>query len=289
MVFLGSASGLTRQRLRGRAYVQLSRDLYVARGSAVTLRVRTEAALLAMPDAVPCGRTAAALLRLPVDDDGLVHLARGRAAPRSERPGVRVHRTPVEPDEQRVVQGLAVAAGSRAFVDLAAVLGLEALVALGDAVVRRDGAAAVAAAVARRTRRPGLPLARRALSLLDGGADSPAETRLRLRLHAAGFTALRHGTVVRDTWGGWIAAPDLGDPQAKVAVQHDGEVHADGGRRQRHHDVLRDELTRQCGWQVVVTTAVDDRRPRQVVERVTHAYLRAAREHGPQVLPAFLR
>lgn len=287
--FLGSASGLSRQRLRGRSYTHLSRDLYVVRHAEVDLRTRTQAALLVLPDAVPCLFTSALLTRLPVEDDGLVHLARHEAAARSKRDELKVHRTPVEKDERLEVHGISVADGPRTFVDLAGRLDLEGLVAVGDVVTRRYGMDALQAAVDRRGRRPGLVLARTALTLVDAGADSPAETRARLRLHAAGFTGLRHGITVRDRGGGWLAAPDLADEGAKVAVQHDGDVHFTGSSAQRRHDVQRDELTRQVDWQVVVATAVEDRRPYLLIEKVTAAYLRAARLWGDAVLPAHLR
>ena len=294
--FRGSASGLTPQRLRGRGYLRLSRDLYVllpAEPSPGTvepdLRTRVEAIRLVLPDAVPCLTTGGALLRLPVDDDGLLHIARHRLAPRSEREGVQVHRIPVEEDERHDLDGLPVADGPRTFVDLSCRLDLEGLVALGDVVLRRWGAGALEAAVDRRPRRPGLPLARRALPLLDARAGSPAESRARLRLHEAGFADLRHGVVVRDVNGGWLSEPDLADERARVAVQHDGAVHFSGGRRRREHDVQRDELTRQMDWQVVVATARDDRAPHLLVGKVADAYRRAARLWGADVLPPHLR
>jgi hypothetical protein len=285
--FLGSASGLSRQRLRGRRYERLSRDLYVPSGADLDLRLRTEAARLALPDGVPCLWTAALLQLLPVDDDGSVHLARHRAAARSERDGVRVHRLTVEADELLDVDGLAVTDGPRTFVDLAAYLDLEQLVAVGDVVLRRWGRAALEAAVARRPRRPGLPLARQALPLLDARSESPAETRARLRLHAAGFVGLQHGVVIRDEAGEWLAAPDLGDEAARVAVQHDGAVHLTA--RQRRKDLQRDEVTRAADWEVVIATALDDARPELLLAKVTAAYRRAARLRGPLVLPPHLR
>lgn len=287
--FLGSASDLTPQRLRSKRYLRLSRDLYVPAETAVDLRTRTSAAVLALPDAVPCLSTAGALQKLPVDDDGIVHLARGGRAARSERTDVRVHRCPVADDERLDLDGLVVTDGPRTYVDLAGRLGLEALVAVGDVVVRRYGVEALQAAVDRRARRPGLPLARHALTLADPGADSPAETRARLRLHAAGFVALRHGVVVRDEDGGWLAEPDLADEQARVAVQHDGVVHLLGDPQQRRQDLQRDELTRQADWQVVVSTALDDRRPHLLVAKVADAYRRASLLRGPNVLPPHLR
>ena len=287
--FLGSASGLSRQRLRGKGYRRLSRDLYLVQPVAPELRTLVEALLLALPDAVPCLYTAALLQRLPVDDDGLLHVARSRRAARSERSGVKVHRTPVEVDEQLDLGGLPVTDGPRTFVDLAGRLSLEQLVALGDVVLRRYDTAALGAAVDRRTRRPGLPLARHALTLLDAGAGSPAESRSRLRLHDAGFPALRHGVVVRDAAGGWLAAPDLADEFARVAVQHEGAVHFEAGVERWRHDLQRDELARQQDWQVVVATALDDRRPHLLVSKVTDAYRRSAVLHGPAVLPMHLR
>lgn len=286
--FLGSTSPYSRGQLRGRSLRRLSRDVYVPRRAEVDLLARARAAVLALPDGVPCGTTAALLLGLPADDDGQVHLARGRRAPRSERDGVRVHRAPVLPDEQHALPcGLVVADGPRVLVDLGRCLSLEPLVAVADVVLRRWGAAALDAALDRGARRRGIPLVRHAVSLADPGSGSPAETRARLRLHAAGFTALRHGVVVRDAAGGWLAAPDLADEHARVALQHDGAVHFRQGRAQA--DVQRDESTRQQDWEVVVATARDDRQPHLLVEKVTGAYRRAARWRGPEVLPPHLR
>jgi hypothetical protein len=287
--FLGSTSGLTRQRLRSRRYERLSRDLYVLRGAAEDLRARTEAALLVLPDATPCRLTAALLQRLPVDDDGRLHLARGETAPRSRRADVVVHRTPVDRDELLDLDGLAVTDGPRTWVDLAPALADEALAAVGDVVLRRYGRPALQAAVERRHGRPGVVRARRILPLLDAGADSPAETRARLRLHAAGFRELRHGVVVRDAAGQWLAAPDLADERARVAVQHDGLVHLLGSAEQRRSDLERDELARQVDWQVVVATARDDRHPHLLIGRLVDAYRRAAVLHGRGVLPPHLR
>jgi hypothetical protein len=287
--FLGSASGLSKQRLRGRSYVQMSRDLYLLREDHLDLRTRVDAALLVLSDAVPCLFTAALLQNLPVDDDGLLHLARGTKSARSERRDVRVHRTPVVDDERLDIAGMAVTDGPRTFVDLAAKLTREGLVAVGDVVLRRYDAEALRAAVDRRTRRPGLVLARRALPLLDAGSDSPAETRARLRLHAAGFAALRHGVAIRDEGGGWLAEPDLADEHARVAVQHDGLVHVVGTPGRRRKDIQRDEVSRQADWDVVVSTALDDAQPDLLVAKVTAAYRRAARLWGPQVLPPHLR
>jgi len=287
--FRGSASGRSRQQLRGRAFSRVLRDVYVLEGRELTLRTRVEAALLLFPDGTPCTTTAAQLQELPVQDDGVTHLARGLRAPRSERAAIQVHRLALLPDEVFELRGMPVTTGPRTFADLAATHPLEELVAVGDVVLRRWGSDAVAEAVARSRRRPGAVLLRQALPLLDAGADSPAETRARLRLHAAGFSGLRHGVVVRDVGGGWLGQPDLADEVAKVALQHEGAVHFQKGERQRRKDLDRDEVVRQEDWQVVSSTALDDAKPDRLIAKVTSAYVRSAKLWGSQVLPPHLR
>lgn len=287
--FLGSTSGRTRQQLRNKRYERQSRDLYVLRDHALDLRTRVAAAQLVVPDGVPCLWTSADLLKLPVDADGVVHLARGDKAVQSTRAGIDVHRLTIGADEQIDLKGLLVADGPRTFVDLGAYLDLEDLVALGDVVLKRWGPDPVASAVARANGRPGVARLRQALPLLDPDSDSPAETRARLRLHAAGFSRLKHKVVVRDIGGGWLGVPDLADEVAKVALQHEGAVHFDKGAKQRRKDVARDEVVRMEHWQVVISTALDDARPEHLVAKMTSAYRRAAHLWGPHVLPPHLR
>lgn len=297
--FRGSGSDLTPQRLRGKRFVKVTRDVYVMKDRAVDLRTRAEGAQLVFPDATVCLWTAALLLNLPLPrfaDEAesrmvneVVHLDRGKHGARSVRPEIKVHRLAIAQAQVYDLYGLPVSDGPRTFADLSAHLALEALVALGDVVARRCKPADILAAVAGHGRRPGAVLLRTALPLLDEGSDSPAETRARLRLHAAGFTALKHKVTVKDRGGGWLGVPDLADPVAKVALQHEGAVHFDRGVARWRRDVARDEVVRQENWQVVASTAIDDARPERLIEKVTAAYLRAAMLWGPHVLPQHLR
>lgn len=286
--FLGSDSGITRGRLRGPGYEHLSRNLYRLVGAELTLPERVRAAQLVFPDGIACHRTGALLLGLPVDDDGVVHLARRAKASRSERTDWLIHRLPLAAHEIATVGGIRTTTSIRTFLDLSATLSLEELVAVGDVVLRRTSRKALEKAVGRASGRRGVVLARTALPLLDAGSDSPAETRARLRLHAAGFTRMRHRVDVRDEGGQWVSRPDLADELAKVAVQHEGLAHFERGAKQRRQDVDRDELTREQGWEVVISTAIDDARPGQLVRKVTAAYLRQAQRMGPRILPPHL-
>jgi hypothetical protein len=287
--FRGSTSSVTRQQLRSRSYQRVLRDVYVLGNATDELRTRVEAARLLFPDAVPCTLTAALLQKLPVDDDSLLHLARGKRASYSRQEGVRVHRLAIPAWQQHSLDGLPVSDGPRTFADLSAHLDLEALVAVGDVVARRWSDEDLGAAVTAHGKRRGAVLLRQALPLLDRGSDSPAETRARLRLHAAGFTELRHKVVVRDLDGGWLCEPDLADATARVGVQHEGVIHFQKGERQRAMDVDRDELARAEDWQIVTSTSVDDRFPDRLIAKVTAAYLRSAQLLGPHVLPPHLR
>lgn len=287
--FLGSSSSVSPKRLRGPGYTRLSRDLYVIGDAALDLRTRVEAARLVFPDAVVCLETAAALIGLPVADDEIVHLDGGKNAVQTERAGIQVHRLGIPRERQFVSQGITLADGPRLGADLSARLTLEGLVALGDQVLRRWPAEELAAAVRAHGSRRGAVLLRQAVPLMDKGADSATESRMRLRLHAAGFTALRHGVVVRDAGGGWLGEPDLADEVAKVAMQYEGVDHFAKGLEQRRRDLDRDEVVKAEGWEVVAATAIDDRRPARLVERLTRAYLRQAQLLGPHVLPLHLR
>jgi len=287
--FRGSASEHSRQQLRSPRFRRVARDVYVMADRAVDLRDRVRAAQLVVDDGVPCLATAALLQRLPADDGGVVHLARGRRGIVSTRPGIEVHRLAVADDELMDIDGLLVTDGPRTLADLSAHLDLEELVALGDVVVRRWGRADVERALHRAAGRPGVARLRQAVPLLDPGSDSPAETRLRLRLHAAGFVGMRHGVAITDEDGNWLVSPDLADEVAEVALQHEGAVHFQRGERQRRKDVDRDEGARRRDWEVVVTTSLGDAQPSRMIERVTAAYLRQARLLGWDVLPRHLR
>lgn len=293
-VFLGSSSPYSRQQLRAHRFLSVTRDVYVRAPASLDLPTRVRAAGLVLPGSVACLTTAAVLSRLPVKDDGLVHLARPGDAAWSERNDVRVHRLAVRDDEILDIAGLPVTDGPRTLVDLAASLTLEQLVAVGDVVLRRYESDALLEAVDRARRRPGVRRLRQGLPLLDAGAGSAAESRARVRLHLAGYTRLVHGVHITDGHGGWLADPDLADEEARVAVQHDGDVHfeemdRDRAVRRRRHDVDRDDLCREMGWEVVVSTALDDAQPLRLLRRVEAAYRRAGARWGPQVLPPHLR
>jgi hypothetical protein len=273
--FRGSASPYSRQRLRAAAFRRVTRDVYVLARVQESLALLLDALLLVAPDAVPSHTTAARWLGLPVDRDPRVHLVRRPGRPVLRGRGVRTHRATLTAQETVVHRGRRVTSPARTFVDLAGTLDLVSLVALGDAVARRSGLRALAAAVDAADGGRGVRTARAALALVDPGSDSPAETRVRLVLHDAGYRRMRHGVEIHLPGGGWVATADLADPVARVALQYDGLVHLGDDPERRRADIDRDELSRQAGWQVVVLTAVDLRQPGRLLAKVAAAYARS--------------
>jgi hypothetical protein len=231
--------------------------------------------LALFPDAVVSHQTAGRLLGLPADDR-FIHLTRTAATAASETAGVRTHRARLPASDVRTHDGRPLTSPERTFLDLAAQLSDVDLVVLADAVLRRVGVEAVERRLRSARGVRGVRRARGALLQADPLSDSPAETKTRLILHAAGFPRLRHGTDVVDAYGGWLARPDLADEEAKVAIQYDGLVHLGDDPERRRFDIDRDEVLRQHGWQVVVLTAVDLRNPQRMVAKAAAAYARSS-------------
>ena len=104
--------------------------------------------------------------------------------------------------------------------------------------------------------RRGIRRARRALSLVDAGAESPRETWLRLLLIRNGFPAPQTQIPVHDEYGQLVAVLDMGWEEMKLAVEYEGDHHRTD-RRQFNKDITRLETLTDLGWIVVRVTAED--------------------------------
>ena len=121
----------------------------------------------------------------------------------------------------------------------------------------------------------GVRQAHRALDLSNPLAESPPESRLRLRLVLAGLRPVAQHDV-RDRSGRWLARVDLAFPDARLAIEYDGRaVHerADVFARDRQ----RQNALVAAGWLVLRYTAEDLRwRPEEVVAQVAASVRRRA-------------
>jgi very-short-patch-repair endonuclease len=172
------------------------------------------------------------------------------------------------------VCGLRVVQPVRLFVDMARRLDLVELVVLGDAILNRGLATreALAESIRGCAGSRGIARARAALAHLEPHAESPMETRLRMRLVLGGLPRPVAG---RDAIvdGGWLSRPDLQYPKYQLAMEYDGDTHR-MDRRQWRDDIFRKEVLEDHGWRCLVFTADDVlRRPTLTTDRVLRALI----------------
>lgn len=270
--FLGSearaAGALTPYELRSR-YVALHKDVYVPKDAELTPVLRAKACWLrSRRRGVLAGFSASALHgskwidpRLPAE---IIDTNRHR--PRD----VRVWEEHIEADEITVVDGMRVTTPARTALDLARRHPTGTAVAAVDALMQATElkVADIEQLVGRYRGRRGMKAARAALELVDGGAQSPKETWLRLLLLRAGFPPPQTQIPVRNQWGWAEAYLDMGWEDIKVAAEYDGDQHRTS-RYQYVKDIRRLEMLERYGWIVVRVVAED--RPDDIIRRVAEA------------------
>lgn len=278
---------LTRHRLRT-DHRAVFPGVYLETSTTPTLAARARAAWLwSGRSAVVAGLAAAAIHGSKwVDDDVPVELVSSNTRP---PPGLITRNDTVLDGEVVERGGIPVTSVARTAFDLGRRGGLGQAVARLDALCRatglRPGAIERIAASHAGTR--GLRQLRRALPLIDAGAESPRETWLRLLLIGAGLPAPTTQIPVRD--GDWAARLDLGWEDLKLAAEYDGDQHRTD-RQQYVRDIRRLERLQQLGWIVVRVIAED--RPADIVRRVRQAMemrgtppprLNPGRDFGPTI------
>jgi hypothetical protein len=277
------ASGLTHSQLyEGNTYRRVARNLWVPPDQADGVWERCRALRLILPDdAVFSHYTAAALHRVVVPDDPLIHVCTQQ--PVEPRIGNVVgHRilTFRETDVQ-YVYGLPVTTPARTYVDLAARLDLLSLVIAGDGLARLDpkGVEGIELVVGEGIGRRGVRLARAGLALIDPASKSPAETRLRFLVVAqGGLPKPVLNAPVCDEAGEWIAEIDIQWPTILFCLEYEGERHRE--QRQFEMDIRRDENVRYNDWLVLKVTRSDlFHRPAATLARIKEGYDRQLRLH----------
>jgi hypothetical protein len=272
-VFLGSeavAQGrLTEHELR-RWHRAIYRDVYVPSRHELTLRDRIEGAWLrSRRRAVIAGIAASALHGAAwADDDIAVEVIWDCTRPPA---GVIARDETLGDDEVTRVAGLPVTTVARTAYDLGRHLSRDKAVARLDALMHATPFSVedVRLLVKRYPGARGSRRLRAALPLVDGGAESPKESWLRLVLIDAGLPAPTTQIPVLD-WYWPIAFVDMGWEKYKVAVEYDGDQHRTDRKRyvkgQRRIRKLED-----MGWIIIRVIAED--KPDDVVRRVRAALL----------------
>jgi hypothetical protein len=240
----------------------------------VTHQLRAAAAAqLLVPGAVVSGRSAAVLwgVRTAADPTDDVELTVPPGSSACTAPGVRVRRWPLEPEEIRRRGRTPVTSPVRTAIDIGREVGpveesvavLDALVVAGQ-VPLEDVRRAAAGATGPRCRR-----ARSVVSLADGKAGSPQETRLRLLLHTSALPRPIAQHAVFDADGRFVARVDFAWPDHRLALEYEGAWH--GQPQQVAKDRARLNRLTACGWRVIFVTAADLHDPVRLIARIAAA------------------
>ena len=244
-----AAGTVTRHELQ-RWYRPIFPNVHAPRDRVLTLRDRTIAAWLwSRRRAVIAGAAAAALhgadwvdATVPIELIwDCTHPPRGIIT-RHERVGTA---------EVTQLQGISTTAVARTAFDLGRHLRREPAVARLDALMRTtsfDPEAVLALAHQYRGAR-GVAHLKEVLPIVDGGAASPRETRLRLLFIDAGLPRPATQIVILDEWGRYVRTVDMGWPDYKVAAEYDGDQH-----QTQRPQYLKDRRVmrklRELGWDV---------------------------------------
>lgn len=269
-VYESRAFGIPAKRLRARDLRDGGRLIYLPAGRQPEVVERARVLAAATPGAWVSHETAAVLtlLGLPpwLGGCATIHLSKPHGLPRVRRAGVTGHRVRSNPGELTDVGGIPVTAPPRTWLDLAAVLPLNYLIALGDQLIRlprpgleqrsepyahKDGLRLL---IRQHPNMKGVGKARLALDEMRVGADSFPETFLRLALLDARMPQpeLQLRLAPDDPRS---PAADLGYRRFRIAIQYDGAPHLT--REQQSRDNRRDEAFRHAGWAYFKVNADD--------------------------------
>lgn len=255
----GHLEGISRKRMRG---ADLDQPFHGIRSP--RLRETTIAELIAAySERMSAAQffshvTAAQLLGLPLPrrfaTSGVIHVCVDDPAGRQRVSGTVAHHA--RPGTVRVVaiSGYRVAAPVDVWRQLAAVLTLDELIVMGDALVGGKRPLATMAelrtGVVRHAGKRGARRLREALDWVRPGVLSPRETEIRLLLVRAGLPEPEVNAPITDRSGRTIATGDLVYRDHRVLVEYDGEQHRTD-EEQYHWDIDRLDAIMEADWRVV--------------------------------------
>ena len=267
----GFAADEIRRLRRTGSLVPVRRGAYVAAAGDRTDRTTAHRRLVhatvaqSSPGAVVSHVSAAVVRNVPVPyaDLSRVHLTRDREGGGRSRRWVQVHGARLLDREVTTVDGLAVTAPARTFVDLARTLPTRTSVAAGDAILRSGVSVdELQEAIELAAGRHGIAAARRALSLLDARAESAGESVSRVIMAERRLPAPDPQLIIRSDLGEFVARVDFAWPSLGVIGEFDGRLKygrpldPDEDPDRDPAEVLwsekqREDQLRRLGWQVV--------------------------------------
>ena len=223
---------------------------------------RAQAALVGVPkDSVVVGLSAAAIWGMPLPPSvaqvlkgGPVSLSRRGAATPVRRPRVDGHSIDIPADHCVVHDSLVLTTPARTWVDCAALVPPDHLLAMGDWALDRgllslDGIKSI---ITWARGRRGVVRAREVLPWIRTGVESGQESRLRWNIVAAQLPEpdINPEVVLP---GPRVVRLDLAYRGLRIALEFDGEWHFGT----QEHDAQRRRELEALGWKVIVSTKDD--------------------------------
>lgn len=256
-------AGVSHKRLRHRGLHRLGRGIRSEGPTAeLPLSVRVRPFIEVNERCAASHLTAAELLVLPRRQQkgapDMFHVIRPKGSAHLNRPHVIVHRMKLFSDEVTTVDGIPVTTPERTWLDMAEMLTVDELVAMGDSCVRvprpdfedRDMPLCTLADLQRMIDRHkgkrGLRKAKEAIKLIRVGSDSPQETLLRLAVLRAGLPEPELNVPIIGDDGLRHHEPDLSYRKYRVGIEYEGDHHGDEGQIVR--DIARSEKYAALGW-----------------------------------------
>ena len=262
--------GLPRHELR-RWYRPMFRGVYIPKRATPSLADRTLGAWLTSDRAGVIAGVAASALHGArwVDDTESIEIL---VNDRRRQPGLVIRMDRVTDDEITVVNDLPVTTLARTAFDLGRYQKRFAAIARLDALMRAAPFSADEVSMLMRRYGPvrGVRQLRELLPLVDPGAASPRESRLRLLLIDNGFPIPETQIPVYDGYEPF-AFLDMGWRHIQLAVEYDGDQHRTD-RPQYVKDQRRLPKIAKRGYEVIRVIAED--RDSEVLVRVYEAWLR---------------
>jgi hypothetical protein len=267
-VLVGTESALTKYELK-RHYYRILPDVYVPKPWTPSLRDRTVAAWLwSKRRGVIAGAAASALHGANwVDVTSPIEMIWENGRPPA---GLVVRNEGQAPDEVTKIAGIPVTTMARTAFDLGRHLPRDEAVARLDALKRATAFKPndVLRLAARYPGARGFTSLRTALPLVDGGAASPQETRLRLLLIDAALPRPTTQIPVVEGRGKLVRMLDMGWEEYMVGAEYDGDQHRTD-RYQYAKDVRVKRKLARLGWNV--TYVIKEDRPDEIVKSVWDA------------------
>lgn len=235
-------------------------------------RTRIAAALLAtVPGAVVVRESAAILHGFGVLSTPDVHIGSTRTLTARRTPGLALHATSLTAADLVVTQDILCTSPVRTAIDLARLTGRLDAIAVLDVALRSGSCTpeSLQAELHRQRHLRGIVQARALTRLADPRAESPMESRTRLRVLDDGLPAPQLQIPV----GPYRL--DLGWEEFRVGVEYDGIDHLQ--RARQRWDLERRRYLTAAGWTILWVTDVDVYlKPRQFLAQLRLALRRAA-------------